>query len=173
MRRAFLLVTLVLAIMQVAKAQNGGACPFIVPGVPEARSDCRVAEGIDFEKRRASNIRIKEPEPWFQSSSTITPSDKLLYAKLTAQLFVSNQMPKTIEQVTWEAIVTDPSTNQEMARHTFVSKKRIKPQTDLMIRESAWIPIFLSPGSNAKVMQANQVNRVIEIKYTDGSVRSF
>src|SRR5262249_40546464 len=153
-----------LTMASLAKAQDtGSSVPCFTGGqsVRLSSGDCAMAqwsETKDFERR----IRGAQ---WNEPAALRKPDSNVRYVKFTAELPISNDTTKTIKQVTWELILANPSTTEVIGRHTLVSKTRIAPHTDFTIRESVGIASFLA--------QARKINRILKIKYTDGSVRTF
>lgn len=171
MKRWFFLMMLVLAIASTARSQDGRV-PYSVPGPFEsetARGSYSISEGIDYERRRARDIRTREHEPWGEARSATTGSN-LGYVSFDAKLSVTNFTSKTIKQVTWECTFINAATNTQMRTYTLTSRKRIAPRANATISQSLriWMPV--QPGQ--KRAQLSQVNRIKEIRYTDGSVRS-
>ncbi len=161
MKKTFLLVALVVAFASIAKSQsqnlqsqqrydpNGekGNCNCCVSGDP----NCGPMENASHE-RKATGRYSEQQYPGFTKT----------YFFLT----VSNDAAKTIKQVTWEVALVDPS-NAAVSKYKLASRVRIAPHASLMLRESRGIP------TDERFMQATRVTRIKEIKYADGSVRSF
>ena len=170
MKRWLFLMILVLAIASTARSQG---TPQSVPGPFEsetARGSYPISEGIDYGRRRARDIRVSEHGPWAEARSATSPRPGVGYLNSRSQLSLANDTSKTIKQVTWECTFINAATNTQVATYTLTSRKRIAPHANATIRQSirVWVPV--QPGQ--KRMQLSQVNRVREIKYTDGSIRS-
>ncbi|HXD33984.1 MAG TPA: hypothetical protein VN643_22885 [Pyrinomonadaceae bacterium] len=115
--------------------------------------------------------------------STFFNDQKQYYTRLEAKFAVTNDSPKKVKQVTWECTFIHPDTNKEIARYTLVVNKKIKPFSGAILTKKVEIPLtaFYDPkvvaADQAGVVkpdvpvQAVQVNKLIEIKYSDGSVK--
>jgi hypothetical protein len=177
MKRMFLLIALILSVTSIAQSQHRydpnaidkGHCNCCVSGDPECGA---------IDNRR---IQVKVPAA-FDESDKPSAAIRTARPKITsfqAELSIDNATPNTIKQITWECSFVEPSTMKELGRcfsgrnqsFTLVSKKRIAPHTSTTLRE---VVLFTFPQDfRGKAMQAMQVNRVKEILYTDGSVRTF
>ena len=172
MKRWLFLMILVLAIASTARSQDG-RIPLWVFGPFEsetARGSYPISEGIDYGRRRARDIRVSEHGPWAEARSATSPRPGVGYLNSRSQLSLTNDTSKTIKQVTWECTFINAATNTQVATYTLTSRKSIAPHANATIRQSirVWVPV--QPGQ--KRMQLSQVNRVREVKYTDGSIRS-
>jgi len=105
---------------------------------------------------------------------------KPVYTSLEAKLAVTNDTVKKVKEITWECTLIHPDTNTEIAKYTLVSKKKIGAHGGAILKKRVAVRLkalygqVVSANQTNKgvpdVSQALQVNKIIEIKYTDGSV---
>jgi len=110
----------------------------------------------------------------------IEPASKPVYTSLEAKFAVTNDTVKKVKEITWECTLLHPDTNTEFAKYTLVSKKKIAAHGGAILKKRVAVPLkalygqVVSANQTNKgvpdVSQALQVNKIIEIKYTDGSV---
>jgi hypothetical protein len=105
------------------------------------------------------------------------------YARFTANFDFINDADKKIKQVTWECTLVSLTTGQTIARYTLVTRKGIAPHSAAVLSQSVKVPLVsfypkvVSAGQInqskydiPKVVQAEQINLVKEIRYRDGSI---
>lgn len=110
-------------------------------------------------------IRVKQPE--FESRNEIS----FLY---TYQIKVKNNGTKTIQKIVWDYVFFNPTTNQEVGRHEFISTTNLKPgKTDNLVMQKFSPPTGTinanDAGKKSSDLYIEQVN-IKSIQYTDGSV---
>lgn len=137
-------------------------------------------------QRSDKSSQLNEHKDWParpQPSHFNSPS-KPYYTRLEATLAVTNDTAKKVKEITWECTLLHPDTNQEVAKYTIVSKKKISPYGGAILKKKVVVPLNAFYGPNVvpppqvdpikygvpAAVQAVQVNKLIEIKYTDGSV---
>jgi hypothetical protein len=110
-------------------------------------------------------VRMKGPEAHIPDAVSTS---------YTYQIKVRNNGTKTIQMIAWDYVFFDSSTNQEVGRHQFESKTKLKPrETDNLV-----IKLFSAPartidakdaGKKLSNLYVEEVN-IRSIQYTDGSV---
>lgn len=109
--------------------------------------------------------RVKKPE--VESSNEVL----ILY---TYQIKVKNNGTKTIQKIVWDYVFFNPTTNQEVGRHEFISTTNLKPgKTDNLVMQKFSPPTGIinanDAGKKLSDLYIEQVN-IKSIQYTDGSV---
>jgi len=105
------------------------------------------------------------------------------FAMLEARIaFANNDAFRKVKEVTWECILISPDTNTEISRYTIKSRKRIAAKEGTILKKRVPVPLRAVEHKVVDVAQSGkredvyeqlrhaiQQNRIIEIKYTDGS----
>ena len=168
MKRIWLLVLFVCVASSIAKSQGSSSKN------GATRAPVNVARQIQIARQ---NIHRNDwtAQPPFSTFVNQKPH----YTQLEAKFAVTNDSLKKIKEITWECTLLHPDTNQEVAKFTLVSKQKIAPHSGAILRKKVAVPLnaFYEQTGSANqpnygypdVVQAVQVNKLIEIKYTDGS----
>jgi hypothetical protein len=147
----------------------------------KANDEARQANQDQKEYLRVKAIRQKLGLPQEEPRVRVKPikatgtqsrnEDSILYSY---QIKVQNNGTKTIEKVVWNYVFFNPTTNEEVGRHTFISKTNLKPgETDNLVEK------LLSPptgsinandaGKKLSKLYIEQIN-IKSIQFTDGSI---
>jgi hypothetical protein len=155
MKRLVILAMLIFAVASIARAQAvsdipGGCCP-------ESAHD-----GNWPPVRRAS------------------PSADRLYMRFNASVAVTNDTAKKIKQITWETDLIDTATMTTIATYTLVTRKKIAPHEVVTLSKKVEVPLdprLISANQTNQVrrgvpnvIRTEQLSKIREIEYTDGSV---
>lgn len=174
MKKFLILFVLICAITSTAKSQGCPGC------TPQQRADQdRAADA----RRNDPEIRIRQHDEW-PARPTVQRSGKQYYTRIEARFAVVNDTAKKVKSITWECTLLHPETNNQLAKYTIVSRKKIAPYGGAILKEKVAVPLnsFYGPKvvSADQVttvksglpdnVQAVQVNKILEILYTDGSV---
>jgi hypothetical protein len=98
-----------------------------------------------------------------------------------AEVLVTNNTAKKIRQITWETDLVDAVTKKPISSYRWVTRKRIGPHEVVTLKKKVEVPLvptMLSPNQvPAKrgipnVIRTEQISKITEIEYTDGSVSS-
>jgi hypothetical protein len=121
--------------------------------------------GLPQEEPR---VRTKPIKPTGDQSRN---EDSILY---TYQVKVQNNGAKTIEQIVWNYVFFNSTTNQEVGRHTFISKTSLKPnETDNLVEKLLSPPTGSINANDARKklskLYIEQIN-IKSIQFADGSV---
>ena len=159
MKRLLIPALLILALASIASAQN--PCPTCDKGRELVTTPTHNAD---------------EPNPWRRQRS---PS---LYVNFQAEVVVTNNTAKKIRQITWETDLVDASTKEPISSYRWVTRKRIGPHEVVTLKKKVEVPLvptMLSPNQTPpvkrgmpNVIRTEQVSKITEIEYTDGSVSS-
>jgi hypothetical protein len=132
----------------------------------------------DYASRRDSDSRNPpSPEPQQATSS------KRIFAMLEARLaFANNDALRKVKEVTWECILISPDTNTEISRYLIKSHQKIAAKEGAILKKRVPVPlravqrkvVNVAPSGKKddeyeQLRHAVQQNRILEIKYTDGS----
>lgn len=173
MKGLLILVALVCAAYSTANGQaQGQPCP----RCSEAQREQQNRERAKLEN--ADTIWLRRAKP-----ITAPASQKPYYARTEIRFGLVNEAAKKIKQITWECTLVHPETQAEIAKYTFVTRKNIAPYQEAILKETVEVPMnqyygkVVPVGQVGKqkdqlppVVQAVQFNKVIEIKYADGSL---
>ena len=179
MKRLIIPTMLILAVCSIAKAQNGTPLDRVLCG------GCSGSSGSQREQIARQEARAKEVAEHNQwpASPQLTRLGNPEFARLTANLVFINDTGKKIKQVVWECTLVSLTTRQPIASYHLVTRKGIAPHSAAVLSEAVMVPlesfypklISVSQTNQSKyelpkVVQAEQINRVKEIRYKDGSV---
>lgn len=109
--------------------------------------------------------RVKKPEfPYSYEASTL----------YTYQIKVKNNGTRTIQTIVWDYVFLNPTTNQEVGRHTFTSLITLRPGKTQNLVMSKFSPPTRSinandAGKKQSDLYVEQIN-IKSIQYTDGSI---
>jgi hypothetical protein len=126
----------------------------------------------DNEIRRQKGLapeppRVRTKKPEVQYPNEVSTS-------YTYQIKVQNNGTKTIQMVTWDYVFSNSTTNQELERHTFISKTNLKPhEVDKLVIKKFTPPTRIINAKDAGKKLSNLYGEKVNIKsiqYTDGSV---
>jgi hypothetical protein len=158
MKRLLIPALLILALASIALAQD--PCPTCDKG---------------RELVTTPTHNTDEPNPWRRQRSSS------LYVNFQAEVLVTNNTAKKIRQITWETDLVDAVTKKPISSYRWVTRKRIGPHEVVTLKKKVEVPLvptMLSPNqAPAKrgipnVIRTEQVSKITEIEYTDGSVSS-
>jgi hypothetical protein len=151
---------LVLAVASIARAQN--PCPQCNKAYEEVTSP-------PFHANDDNRLPPRRGAPSFG-----------LYIRFDVSVSVTNDTAKKIRQITWESTLIDAATKQTISTYTFVTRKRIAPHDVITISKKVEVPLdprVISANQTNQVRRGvpnviptEQVSKIIEIEYTDGSV---
>lgn len=129
-------------------------------------------EREQIEKNRSSNARAGAlpPMPEYRRKQTIEGTKRFQY-----RVTVKNTGEKTIKTIAWDYVFVALEGQKDVARHSFVSKDKIKPGANSeLIRFSIAQPIkvvSVRALENGNARQPYKERVVIKkIEYTDGSI---
>jgi hypothetical protein len=104
------------------------------------------------------------------------------YVNFYASVVVTNDTAKRIKQITWETNLLDAATMKTISTYTLVTRKKIAPHAVVTLKQKVEVPLEpkmisgnqLTPVKRGmpNVIRTNQVSKITEIEYTDGSVSS-
>lgn len=172
MKGLLIMVALVCAAYSTANGQaNGQPCP-----------RCSEAQREQQNKERA---RLESADTiWLKRAKlpAAPAAQKPYYTRTEIKFGLVNEAAKKIKQITWECTLVHPETQAEIAKYTFVTNKNIAPYQEATLKQTVEVPMnqyypkVVTVGQAGKqkdqlppVVQAVQFNKVIEIKYADGS----
>lgn len=166
MKRILLLVLFVCLASSIANSQRN-------PDVPRPPTE-RDNLGRPGERRREIDTHSDWP-----ARSLPVHSNKPTYTSLEAKFAVTNDTLKKVKEITWECTLLHPDTNREIAKYTLISKKKIEAHGGAILKKKVVVPLRALHGGVVSADQASkgvpdatqalQVNKIVEIKYTDGS----
>lgn len=97
-----------------------------------------------------------------------------------ASVIVTNNSARKIKRISWETDLVDAATMKPIRTYTFITQKRIRPNETVTLKKKVEVPLepaMMSPNQTTpvkrgmpNVIRTEQVSRVTEIEYTDGSV---
>jgi hypothetical protein len=102
-----------------------------------------------------------------------------LYTSFHASVVVTNDTAKTIKQITWETSLINTATMKPIATHWVLTRKKIAPHKVVTLRKKFQVPFPRVVSANQtnqvkrgipNVIRTEQVSKIREIEYTDGSV---
>jgi hypothetical protein len=100
--------------------------------------------------------------------------------RFDASVAVTNDTAKKIKQITWETSLINTATMTTIATYTLVTRKKIAPHEVVTLKKKVEVP--LDPGVISanqtnqvkrgvpNVIRTEQVSKIREIEYADGSV---
>ena len=159
MKRLIVLPMLILAVTSIARAQD--PCPTCNNIYEEIRGPSQAVDDNRWRPRRGA--------PSFA-----------LYMRFDASVAVTNDTAKKIKQITWETSLINTATMTTIATYTLVTRKKIAPHEVVTLKKKVEVP--LDPGVISanqtnqvkrgvpNVIRTEQVSKIREIEYTDGSV---
>ena len=177
MKRLIIPTMLVLAVCSIAKAQR------VTPLDRGSCGDCSVSTS-QREQNAMWEARLAEAEhnKW-PTRPQLTPLGKRGFARFTANFDFANDTDKKIKQVMWECTLVSLSTRETIASYTLVTRKGIAPHSTSVLSQAVVVPLepFYPKVTSTsqtkqskyelpKVLQVEQINRVKEIRYKDGSI---
>jgi hypothetical protein len=170
MKRIWLLVLFVCVASPIVKSQGRS------PEQCATKASVNVARQVQIARPNIPRHDWPAQLPF----STFLHQSKPYYTQLEAKFAVTNDSLKKIKEITWECTLLHPDTNQEVAKFTLVSKQKIAPHSGAILKKKVAVTLnaFYEKAGSANqpsygypdVVQAVQVNKLIEIKYTDGSI---
>jgi hypothetical protein len=158
MRRLLILALLILASASIASAQD-----------PCSTCD----KGRELVTTPTHNA--EDDNPWRRRQ---TP---FLYVNFQAEVVVANNTTKKIRQITWQTDLVDAATKKPISSYRWVTRKKIGPHEIVTLKKKVEVPLvptMLSPNQVPvkrgvpNVIRTEQVSKITEIEYTDGSVSS-
>jgi hypothetical protein len=125
-----------------------------------------------------------DQDRWPPKLPSLFEQGKRYYARTQLKFAVTNDVGKKVKQITWECTLVHPETKNQIVKYTIVTRKQIAPFKSAVLKESVAVPLIqfygprvisVSQAGKVKndlpdVVQAIQDNKVLEIKYADGSV---
>jgi hypothetical protein len=161
MKRLVILSMLILAAASFARAQD--PCPTCNNIYSEIRGPSQAIDDGRWRPRRG-------------------PSSFALYMSFDASVAVNNDTAKKIKQITWESSLIDTATRRPIATYTLVTRKKIAPHEVVTINKKVEVPLdprVVSANQTnpvrrgvPNVIRTEQVSKIREIEYTDGSISS-
>jgi hypothetical protein len=159
MKRLIILGMLILAVASIARAQ-GDPCP-----------QCNKA----YEEVTTPTFHANDDNRWRPRRSTSS-----LYMSFNASVAVTNDTAKKIRQITWETSLINSVTMKPIATYTLVTRKSIAPHKVITLNKKVLVPLDprvmsgdqtnLVKHGVPNVIRTEQVSKITEIEYTDGSV---
>jgi hypothetical protein len=164
MKRIVILAMLILALASIARAQ-ADPCPTCNTIFAEMRGPSQAIDDNRWHPRRGA-----------------PPAPDRLYMSFDASVAVTNNTAKKIKQITWETSLINAATMKPIATYTLVTRKRIAPHKVVTLSKKVEIPLdprVISANQTDQVkhgipnvIRTEQVSKIREIEYTDGSVSS-
>ena len=162
MKRLFILAILILGAASLASAQD--PCPTCNKGYELVTTPTHNADD-DNRWRTPERARLNR-----------------FYVRFYASVVVTNDTAKKIKRITWETNLVEATTLKTISTYTFVNRKRIGPHQVLTLHKKVEVPLVpgMLSGSQAmqvrrgvpNVIRTEQVSKITEIEYSDGSVSS-
>ena len=154
----------------------------IAAQTPNARGDIKVNDRENASRPSDSRGAADQPHDWPDRPRSVERSTPR-YAQLEARLaFANNDALRKVQEVTWECVLISPDTSSEISRYTIKSRKKIAAKEGVILKKNVRVPLkSFQPkvvdvnqsgkktDEYAQLRHAIQQNRIIEIKYTDGS----
>jgi hypothetical protein len=163
MKKLLLLAMLILGVASIAAAQND-PCPTCNKG---------------YELVTTPTHNTEDGNPW--RSPRRAPLHRF-YVSFYASVVVTNDATKKIKQITWETNLIDATTRKPIATYALVTRKRIDPHQVVTLLKKVEVPLQPNMISGSQmtqtrygvpnVIRTEQVSRIREIEYADGSVSS-
>jgi hypothetical protein len=179
MRRILVLSMLVLALAAMATAQRNAGCPNCSP---------QEAQRARTEAYRAKRVKaFADHNDWPPQRPQLSPLFKpRQYARFKAEFVVTNDSPGKIKEITWECTLINPENGKTVATYRLVTRKGIAPYRQATLSETVQVPLLPFYGPKVvpvdkineikygppDVIKAEQINKIIQIKYADGSVKT-
>lgn len=172
MKRFLILIGLVCAIVSIAKGQCSGCTP-----EQRAQQDREAAAAREERAKEVSDHNQWPERPKFYANNPRQPRFKRIHAEAA----FTNDTNRSVRQVTWVCTLIHPNTHQTVAQYTLVTRKKIHPHKSATLKEPVVVPLDAFYPSRVvsvdllgqklpAVVQAVQVNKIVEIKYADGTV---
>ena len=162
MKRLVILAMLILAMASIARAQD--PCP-----------QCNKA----YEEVTSPPFQAQDDNRWRPRRGAASSAARL-YMRFDASVAVTNDTAKKIKQVTWESSLINVATMKTIATYTLVTRKKIAPHEVVTLTKKVLVPLDLRVISANQtnqvkhgvpnVIRTEQVSKIREIEYTDGSV---
>jgi len=159
MKRLVILAVLILAFSSLIRAQD--PCP-----------DCN--KGRELVMTETHNTEDGNSYRWRRP-----PSNRFV-VRFDASVVVINDTGKRIKRVTWQTDLVDASTMKPIRTYTFITRKRIAPNRVIVLNKKVEAPLepaMMSANQATQVkrgvpnvIRTEQVSRITEIEYADGSV---
>jgi hypothetical protein len=102
------------------------------------------------------------------------------YMSFSPSVVITNDTAKKIKQITWESTLINTATQKPIATYTFVTRKRIAAHEVATLSKKIEVPLDPSLISTEQtipvrrgvpnVIRTEQVSKIRQIEYTDGSV---
>jgi hypothetical protein len=159
MKKLVILAGLIVALTSLAKAQD--PCPTCNQGRELVMTATNNTEdGNSYRRRR--------------------PPSNNFVVRFDASVVVTNDTGKRIKRITWETDLVDAATMKPIRTFTFVTRKTIAPNKVIVLNKKVEAPLEpemmsanqVTPVKRGvpNVIRTEQVSRIIEIEYADGSV---
>lgn len=176
MKKSIFLIMLLLVVGSSAKSQTGPD-PYCTHCTSETRDQ------RDTVARRAERQRESAEHNAFPGRINPNAMVALRYATINAKFAITNDSDKKIKAVTWECALISLDQKKTVASYTLVTRKSIAPHKSATLSENLVVPRAgfsghrVAPANqttqklvDSSLIKAEQVNRIIEITYADGSV---
>ncbi|HMH45777.1 MAG TPA: hypothetical protein VK557_19975 [Pyrinomonadaceae bacterium] len=165
MKRLIILAMLVFSMAAIARAQ-ADPCPDCNKAYEEVT---RPPFHGDDPYGRDERNRIRS----LRSASS-------LYVRFYASVTITNNTAKKIKRITWETSLINIATMATVETYTLVTRKRIAPHEVITLSKKVEVPLdprVISADQTSQVkhgvpnvIRTEQVSKIREIEYTDGSV---
>ena len=162
MKRLFILAILILGVASLARAQD--PCPTCNKGYELVTTPTHNADD-DNRWRTQKRARLNR-----------------FYVRFYASVVVTNDTAKKIKRITWETNLVEATTMKTISTYTLVTRKRIDPHQVVTLQQKVEVPLEPKMISGSQITQVKhgvpnvirteQVSKIREIEYTDGSVSS-
>jgi hypothetical protein len=161
MKRLVILAMLILAVASIARAQD--PCPTCNKIYEEIRGPSQAVDDNRWRPRRGASA-----------------SASRLYMRFYASVAVTNDTAKKIKRITWETSLINTATMTTIATYSLVTRKKIAPHEVVTLSKKVEVPLdprVISANQTNQVkrgvpnvIRTEQVSKIKEIEYTDGSV---
>ncbi|MDX6557326.1 MAG: hypothetical protein QOF72_375 [Blastocatellia bacterium] len=163
MKKLLILAMLIMALTSIARAQNN-ACPTCNKG---------------YELVTTPTFNTEDGNRYHAPGRAVFNA---FYVNFYASVVVTNDTAKRIKQITWETNLVDAATMKTISTYTLVTRKKIAPHAVVTLKRKVEVPLEpkmisgnqLTPIKRGRpnVIRTQQVSKITEIEYTDGSVSS-
>jgi hypothetical protein len=163
MKRLLILAALILAFTSFVRAQND-PCPTCNKG------------------RESVMTPTHNTEDDYNSYRWRRPHANPFVVRFDASVEVTNNTGKKIKRITWQTDLINSATKAPIRTYTFVTRKAVAPHQVVTLRKKVEAPLEPAMMSSNQivpvkrglpnVIQTEQVSRITEIEYADGSVSS-
>jgi hypothetical protein len=160
MKRLVILAGLILAFSSLIRAQD--PCPDCNKGRELVMTDTHNTEDD------GNSYRWRRP-----------PSNRFV-VQFDASVMVINDTGKRIKRITWQTDLVDAATMKPIRTYTFITRKGIAPKKIVTLKKKVEAPLDPAMMSANQVIsvkrgvpnviRTEQVSRITEIEYADGSV---